>query len=119
MSDKPNNLITENAVITGAEISNDNHGLLSAWVYLDFELGSQGFGGYALYLLKSFTHHKKESPAGHFIFRTMQIAGVSKWSELAGKTVRVKHNNSTVWEIGHIVKDDWFCPSEDFEEMKG
>ena len=107
-----------NAVIERVSIANDDHGCLSAWISLDFgDSSHQGFGGYALYLPKSFTHHKLESMAGHFIYRAMQIADVDEWSKLKGKTIRVKKQDhfSTIQSIGHIVKDDWFNPSEDFK----
>jgi hypothetical protein len=105
-----------NAVIESATISSDDHGLLSAWLHLDYGGSGQGFGGYALYLPKSFTHHKIESVAGHFIWRCMEVAGVTEWSQLHGKTIRVKGGFSGIEAIGHIVKDDWFYPAEDFKE---
>jgi hypothetical protein len=105
----------QNAVITSAEIRNDDHGLLTSWIMLDYGGSGQGFGGYGLYLPKSFKYHKLNSVAGHFIWRVMEIAEVTKWSELKGKTIRVKAEHGGVKSIGHIVKDDWFNPSEDFK----
>ena len=111
---------TKNAIIESATITSDDHGLLSAWLHLDYGGSGQGFGGHALYLPKGFKHHNLCAPnyAGHFIWRCMEIAGVSEWSDLKGKTIRVRATHGGVEAIGHIVKDDWFNPSEDFERMK-
>lgn len=111
-------LETRNAIIQAAEITSDDHGLLTAWLTLDYGGSGQGFGGYALYLPKSFTHHTLLSCAGHFLWRVMEVAGVQKWSELPGKTIRVRCDWSHVSAIGHIVKDDWFYPAKDFEDHR-
>ena len=109
----------KNAVIEAATITNDDHGLLSAWVTLDYGGSGQSFGGFALYLPKSFTHGGMTQPnfAGHFIWRVMEVAGVAKWDQLKGKTVRVRCEHSKVHALGHIVKDDWFYPEKDFSMM--
>jgi len=107
----------KNAIITSARITSDDHGLLSAWLMLDYGGSGQGFGGWSLYLPKSFDHHKLESVAGHFIWRVMEIAGVTEWNELVGKTIRADAEHSGIVAIGHIVKDDWFNPRKDFEQV--
>jgi hypothetical protein len=107
----------KNAVIESVRLTNDDHGVLSAWLMLDYGGSGQGFGGYALYLPKSFNHHKLQSVAGHFIWRCMEVAGVSEWSKLPGKTIRVRGDRGGIEAIGHIVKDDWFCPRDDFKDQ--
>jgi hypothetical protein len=112
MSDE---LEIKNAIIESATITSDDHGCLSAWLSLNYGDSGQGFGGYALYLPKSFTHHKLDSVAGHFLWRCMEVADVTEWSRMVGKTIRVRCNFSQIEAIGHIVKDDWFCPKDDFK----
>jgi hypothetical protein len=107
----------KNAIIDEAELRCDDHGVLTGYIGLDYGGTHQSFGGHALYLPKSFTYHKIETLAGHWIFRVMEIAGVTKWENLVGKTIRVKASWGEVREIGHIVKDDWFNPSKDFEPI--
>lgn len=105
---------TKNAVIKSATITADDHGHLSAWLMLDYGGTGQGFGGYPLYLPQSFSNHERKSYAGHFIWRILEISGVTDWAQVTGKTIRVRGGHSCVKSIGHIVKDDWFTPSEDF-----
>lgn len=108
-----------NAVITSAIISNDDRGFLDCWITLDYGGSGQGFGGYTLYLPKSFTHHRIQSIAGHHIHRCMEVGGAGKFHELKGKTIRARIGDSGMIEaIGHIVNDDWYCPKEDFERAK-
>ena len=107
---------TKNAIITDAIITNDDHGVLSSWIYLDYGGSGQGFGGYCLYQ----PNFRNESPniAGHFIWRVMEVIGVSKWSDLKGKTIRAVSTHDKVVKIGHIVKNIWFDPSQEFSDMK-
>lgn len=107
-----------NAIIESASINDAERGLLTAWLQLSYGGAGQGFGGYALYLPKSYSHHDVMSHAGHFIWRCMEVAGVSSWEAIKGKMIRVKLDKpgfgGRILAIGHIVKDDWFYPARDF-----
>lgn len=107
----------KNAIIAAAKLGFEEKGGLDCWVFLDYGGTGQGFGGLSLYLPKGFKHFNLMSPAGHFIYRTMEVAGVEKWNELVGKSVRVKRSWGKVFALGNIVKDDWFCPEEDFKSL--
>ena len=111
--------VIENAVIEKAVIDIGDRGFLTVWLMLDYGGSGQGFGGYTLYLPKSFTHHEKNSGyAGHFLYRVMKVAGVGQWDQLVGKTIRVKKTErfGSIKAIGHIIKDDWFSPELDLSE---
>ncbi len=108
----------KNAIIVGASITSGDHGCLSAWITLDYGGSCQGFGGYALYLPHGWRHHSIQSVAGHFLWRVMEVAGVTAWDEVVGRTVRVRSTHNGVTAIGHIVKDDWFEPSKDFSDAE-
>lgn len=105
-----------NAVIDHVSLGIDDHKILTMWLGFDYGGLNQMFGGYALQLPPDFTHYERKGFAGHFIYRVLQIAGVEKYEDLVGKTVRVKCDHSKVYEIGHIVKNDWFNPQKDFTE---
>lgn len=104
-----------NAIIKRADLFIEDHGMLTAMLQLDYGGLGQGFGGYSLYLPKTFKHHNVQSVAGHFIYRCLEIADVDSWDKLAGKTIRAECDWDCVHRIGHIVKDIWFDPKEEFK----
>lgn len=111
----PEKSIVQNAIIKSVSLSMEDHGLLTSFIHVEKSDGwSQGFGGYALYLPKTFDHHKTESFAGHFIARVLSIAGVERWDDVVGKAIRVCDFGGKIIAIGNIIKDDWFIPEEDF-----
>lgn len=105
---------TKNAIIDSVSLSNADHGVLSAWVSLNYGGEKQGFGGYALYNPKIQT---EGNYCGLFIWRVLEIADVKSWDRLVGKAVRAKADLSKVYAIGHILKDDWFDIEEEFNVL--
>jgi hypothetical protein len=107
-----------NAIIENVELEIEDHDILTCMLFLDFGGSIQGFGGYALG--NSNCLQNKKNYCGHFIRRCLEVSGVNNWNKLKGKTVRVRFLEGTYNEkinaIGHIVKEDWFCPEEDFME---
>lgn len=110
-----------NARIDSARIQMDREVFLSAWLGLDYGGSGQGFGGYVLGGsttggVRAAAANKKPY-AALFIVRCMEIAGVDSWDKMVGKVIRVEHNHSDVRRIGHALKDDWFCPKEEFSKI--
>lgn len=110
----------KNAIIKSTRITISRAGFLSAWLDLDYGGSGQGFGGYALYATKSWENVDNcgRNYAGHFISRRMQIAEVETWDQLVGKNIRVRGDHSGIDSIGHILKENWFSPKNDFADQK-
>lgn len=96
----------KNATIEGARIEIEDHGLLTAWLDLDYgDSGHQGFGGYCL----------DNAGCAKFLRRCMEVVGVYQWDALRGKTIRVEAGNDRIERIGNITKNQWFNPREDLK----
>jgi hypothetical protein len=103
----------KNAVITGTMLGYEDHGILSAMIYLDYGGSGQGFGGYVLDSASPMPHtassRREDSLAcGLLIRRVLQVVGVSKWEDLKGKSVRVEASWSEIAKLGNYLKDEWF-----------
>lgn len=103
----------KNALIKSITVSKSDHGILTVWLNLDYGGSGQGFGGYAL-----FAPHFKSDVCGLFLWRCMEVAGVETLDSLKGQTIRVKSSHSSIEAIGHILKDIWFNPVEEFKQRK-
>lgn len=112
-----NEIITTNAVITGASIEIEDHGFLTIWLTLDYGGSGQGFGGYALFSQRAYDAKEKYPYAADWLWQVMQVAGVEKWDKLPGKTIRVVREDwGKVHKIGHIIKDIWWDPAERYAD---
>jgi hypothetical protein len=108
-----------NAIVLGVSLDDDDdRGILTGCLQLDYGNSWQDFGGYTLYSSKSFSQHDARSGfAGHFIWRCMEIAGVSSWDKIKGKAIRVRIVDGRAESVGHIIKDDWFSPKDDWSNQ--
>lgn len=98
----------------------EDHGFLDAALCVSWDPYEQVFGGWLLQRDPASEQYDINGPAGHFIFRVLQIAGVSSWEELAGRYIRICYDRESgrIIGIGHIVDDDWFYPNKDFKNLK-
>ena len=92
----------KNARITGTMLGYEDHGIFTCMIDLDYGGGCQGFGGYTL----------GGDYTNKFIEGIFKALKVRKWEELKGQLIRVKADNSKVYEIGHLLEDSWFNPRE-------
>lgn len=111
-------LRTENAVIESATLSIADHGMLLGWLRLRLADGGGGFGGYTLGF-RGKSNVDSKGLAAEYIVRCLEIAGVQDWDRLSGKTIRVLNEGpgGDIVAIGHIIKDDWFCPRVEWEKL--
>jgi hypothetical protein len=123
----------KNAKITGTFFGIEDHGILQFYIYLDYESGAQGFGGYVLdepVFSMDFDdlHEFEKKKGGRFvrrrgtaagldsILKILEVLGVDKWEALSGTPCRVRSEQSKVHSIGHYLKDRWFSWDEHFKE---
>lgn len=111
-----------NAIIEKADITIERGFILTAMVHLDFGGSGQGFGGYTLGGTgdAKCADHTGPNYAAEFIAKCMSVAGVERWDQMRGKTVRVRKDTEwgQITAIGHIVKDQWFYPKAAFAALR-
>jgi len=110
----------ENGIIESADIVFSRGFALDCWLHLKFDGTGQGFGGYVLggnpfdKAIPANNHKEQGNLAADFIGGCMAVAGVEKFSDLAGKVIRVERDGDwgKITAIGHPVKDIWYRPAE-------
>jgi hypothetical protein len=108
-----------NATVEDVRIEIEDHGILTAWLFLDYgNCEHQGFGGYAFDRYDSVSGCRKGVAFGsEFILQCLKICDVFSWHHIKGKNIRVKSEDGVIKEIGHITKDLWFNPKEVAKNM--
>lgn len=109
----------ENGRITTTRLG-EEHGCLTAMVYIEGNGWGCGYGGYAL---GHFCGDKKPTYGAGAISALLRTLELDCWEQLVGTYVRVRIDESIggkIEAIGHIYKDHWFSYEEYFfERSKG
>lgn len=103
-----------NARITATTLGVEDHGIFTAFVYLDYGGVAQGFGGYSFDAWDAELERRvaRQGFGVEFIRGVLRVAGVEKWEALPGCHVRVRSTHAKVYALGHILRDDWFSPAD-------
>lgn len=85
----------------------EDHGILTCFLYCEWDSSGCGFGGYRLD-----SKNKSSGYGTEYINRVLKTVGVGKWEELSGKYIRIEHSGlgGGITRIGHIIEDKWFDP---------
>ena len=109
----------KNARITATSLGNEDHGIFTAYIVLDYGGAGQSFGGYALDQWSEPMHRRIGTAYGcEFIKEILRVLEVREWEKLPGTFCRVRAHHSGVEEIGHPLKDHWFNPNTLAEKFK-
>ena len=111
-----------NAKVNSTSLGYEDHGILTAFVHLDYSGSSQGFGGYSLdspSIDREVSRNRLPHLAcGHFIMGVLRVTKASDWESVKGCVVRARVEDGFVCALGHFMDDDWFCPKEEFKGYK-
>lgn len=108
----------KNAVISRTTLGYEDHGILSAYVGLDYGGSVQSFGGYALDKYDAGLKRRIGTAYGtEFIIRVLRVLGVDSWEKVKGQHCRARASTEHVYAIGHILEDRWFNAEGLADEM--
>lgn len=107
----------QNAVIESTMLGQEDHGILTCFLMLNYGGSGQGFGGWALDEPRRDSADKFLGRFGtawgmQFIAGVLKVLEVSSWEKLPGTHCRADADHGKVYRIGHILKDRWFDPNE-------
>lgn len=114
-----------NAQIKSTFLGREDHGIFTAFLYLDYGSSSQGFGGYTLGTLTTEDKHQYNRGQSckfgiKFLLQVLDVLEVESWERLPGTRLRVdKKDFLELYGIGHYLKDKWLYPKELTEEFFG
>lgn len=103
-------LIIRNAKIKEVFFGIGDYGFLTFNLTLDYGGSCQVFGNYALY---NHSWPREKDISGWFVNRVLEITESNSINDICFKNIRVRQTHEKVHAIGHIIKDEWFDPSEE------
>ena len=108
-----------NAKITSTKLG-EEHGCLTADLFVEGEGWACAFGGYCLDHWFEEVGEYSSSDGYGAIIELMKTLEVESWEELKGKYVRVEIEKwgGKIIKIGHLMKDKWFSFKDYFEQVK-
>lgn len=108
-----------NATITNTKLG-EEHGCLTAELFLEGDHWGCSFGGYCLDHWFSNVGEYTSSDGYGAIIELMKTLDVESWESLKGLHVRAEFDGwgSPVIRIGHFMKDQWFSYDEYFKKAK-
>ena len=115
------NTIIENGKITGTMLGKEDHGIMTFWLFVEFDSGVCGYGGYALDSYDAQTKKRIGAAAGmQAIAEILDCVGVAKWEDLTGAFIRCEHQGwgGKIIRIGNLIKDKWFSLEAFFKEVE-
>ena len=100
----------KNAKITSTQLGREDHGIMTFMIFVEFDIGCCGIGGYALDYYDRASKTRVYSPKSmEIISKILDVVGVDSWEQLPGKYIRFTYDGggSVINEIGNITKDKW------------
>ncbi len=93
-----------NARILSSHLGAEDHGIPTATIVIEAQIGGGGFGGFDL------RYHGID-----YVTTLLSALGVSSWERLPGTLIRAASNGfGSAWAaVGHIMEDRWFVCDED------
>lgn len=88
----------------------EDHGIFTSFIYLEWDGGGVGFGGYSL----------GGESAVPYIKEILDVIGVEKWEDLKGKYCRIETGGpgTIATRIGNLMKDKWMNQKEFFKNYE-
>ena len=110
----------DNAEITSTVLGREGYGIFTCELWLKFNSGGCGYGGYSLDEPAGNGKRKMTAIGAQAVVELMNVVGVETWEDVKGQFVRCENEGygGKVIKIGHLIENKWFSFEEFFKEAK-